>query len=107
MKRLMRVFGVSLQTVNYCAYQVLCNDVDQKYISRKSTRILTNSTFVPKVCACPNREHRHTIGGATGTISPHFAGVPPTTCKHVTPAELTFDIAVATNYFVECTTKDG
>ena len=96
MKKLMRVFGISLQTVNYCAYQVFCNDVDQKYTSRKSTGILTNSPFVPKLCSCPNKKHRHTIGGAAGTTAPHFAGAPPTTCKHVTPAELTFDIAAAT-----------
>ena len=92
----MRVLGVSLQTVNYCAYRVFCNGVDQKYTSRKSIVILTNSPFIPKVCSCPNKEHRHTIGGAKGTTAPHFTGVPPTTCKHVTPAELAFDIAAAT-----------
>ena len=75
---------------------MFCNDVDQKYTSRKSTGILTNGPFVPKVCSCADKEHAHTIGGATGTIAPHFAGVPSTTCKHVTPAELTFDIAAAT-----------
>ena len=95
-ERLMRVFGISLQTVNCCAYQVFSSDVDQKYTSRKSTGILTNSPFIPKVCSCPNKKHRHTIGGARGTTAPHFAGVPPLTCKHVTPAELTFDIAATT-----------
>ena len=92
----MRVFGISLQTVNYCAYQVFCNDVDQKCTSRKSAGILTNSPFIPKVCSCPNKNHRHTIGGAKGSTAPHFAGVPPSTCKHVTPTELTFGIASAT-----------
>ena len=95
MKRLMRVFGMNLQKVHYCAYQVVCNNVDQKYTSRKSTGIL--STGCPERVFLPyNKKHRHTIGGAKGATAPHFAGVPPLTCKHVTPAELTFDIAAAT-----------
>ena len=47
-----------------------CFSVDQKYTSRKSTGILTNSPFVPKECPCPNKKHRHTIVGAKGTTGP-------------------------------------
>ena len=42
------------------------------------------------------RGPEYTIGGAKGTTAPHFAGVPPSTCKHVTLAGPTFDIAAAT-----------
>ena len=33
-------------------------------------------------------DHPHTIAGGEDTLSPRFMGVPPSTCKFVTPVEL-------------------
>ena len=104
MLKLASLFGLEVQTVHYCAYQVFQLPVDLTYTSRKSTGILTNSPFAPK--RCPGigsidhwgvqHSHPHTIAGGEGTVPPQFLKIPTATCVFITPAELVFDIARAT-----------
>ena len=107
---LMSMLGVGVTTVNYCAYSIFRGvGVQCAYPTRKSSGILTNIPFTPKVCPGvgePNNvgetsksghhEHRGQIAGPAGTERPTFLGVPKSVCCFVTPAGLVYDLALAT-----------
>ena len=106
---LMSTLGVEKATVNYCAYPIFRGiGVQCQYPTRKSTGILTNIPFVPKVCpqvCAPNscfetsksgcHEHRGQIAGPAGTERPRFLGVPQQVCSFVMPAGLVYELALA------------
>jgi hypothetical protein len=106
---LMSMLGVGVTTVNYCAYSIFRGvGVQCNYPTRKSSGILTNIPFTPKVCPGvdePNNvgetsksgchEHRGQIAGPAGTERPTFLGVPKSVCCFVTPAGLIHDLALA------------
>lgn len=117
MLRLIKLLGLGLAegtdagvtTVHYCAYPVFRGlGAAVTYPTRKSTGLATNVPFEPKKCPLEGtanlqpestksgrHEHRGQIAGPAGTKRPKFMGVPESVCCFVTPAGLTYDLAVA------------